>query len=164
MNDTQLNQLYHDLQENLFTASFNARYHDYLERRFVRCDLTARLLLAFAGVVVFACIKLVPKSDIWPTAAGAITLISTTVLPLFRWPKLIGAIESERARWVQLRIEYQNLWSDTKVNGDWDGAAKDFKKLRKRDNDFEKTGPLIPEHKDLKSKARNKTIEEFMPK
>jgi hypothetical protein len=139
------------------------RYHDYLLRRYVNRDLAVRLSLATSAVVVFVGIRLVPTSTVWPTASGVIALISTTIVPLFKWNKLIPAIDSERLRWIQLLNDYSNLWNDTKVSGQWDSAAKDFKKLRKKDNDFERTGPLIPRHNDLLQRAQRDMQAAFMP-
>jgi hypothetical protein len=80
------------------------------------------------------------------------------VLPLLKWNKLIPRIEAERLRWIQLKNEYEDLWTDAKANGEWIGAQKELRKLRKKDNDAERSGGIIPEHGDLLDKARRDVI------
>src|SRR5580658_2405207 len=138
MSKQEFDSLVRDIQRYLHNATFNMHYHNLLQRRYVQCDSWTRLCLAIGGVLVFVGIKIIPTSAVWTTASGAITLISTSVIPQLRWQKKIGAIESERVRWTYLRNEYLNLWNDTRADGDWAFAAKEFKKLRKKDNEFEK--------------------------
>jgi hypothetical protein len=54
------------------------------------------------------------------------------------------------------------LWNDTRASGDWASAAKEFRKLRKKDNEFEKQCGFIPQSRSINNQARQKTMGEFM--
>ena len=155
----ELKLLKREILDRLYLADFNAQYHDDLCRRYSKRDLVMRISLAIAAVVVFSCGRLLPQgSSLWQTLAGTITLISTTVVPLLKWSKLIPRIEAERLRWIQLKNEYKNLWTDAKTTGDWSTAKKELRKLRKKDSTAEQSGGIIPKHRDLLDKARNDVV------
>lgn len=155
----ELRGIKREMLQRLHLADFNARYHDALCRRFLNRDLALRMALAFFALVVFVVGRVwTDMSAVWQTLSGAIALISTTLLPLLKWNKLIPRIEAERLRWIQLKNEYENLWTDTKADGDWPSAQNELRKLRKKDKDAEKSGGVIPEHADLLDKARRDVI------
>jgi len=161
MNNAELTALKTEMLERLYDADFNLRYHDSLGRRYGKLDLSDRVILAVAAVIVFVCAGSWPVPQypkLWSTIAGAVSLLSTTVIPLFKWNKLIPRIESERLRWIQLKNDYENLWNDAKATGDWDEAKKELNKLRKKDVAAEKSGGIIPEHKGLLAKCQQEVI------
>src|ERR1035441_653880 len=157
MENNALNGLHREMLDRLFVAEFNTEYHHLLYRRYELKERLLRLSLALSAVVVFVCIKVFP-AGCWPTVSGAITLISTTVVPILRWNRLMPRIEAAALRWAGLRNEYRNLWQDSKMSGDWDYALIELKKLRKKDGTVEKADGLLPKHDDLLKKAREQVI------
>lgn len=157
MENNVLYELKREILERLYVAEFNAIYHDLLHRRYDRRDFLLRMSLASSAVVVFLCIRLFP-GGVWPTISGAITLLSTAVVPHLKWNKLIPRIEASKLHWVGLKSEYQNLWSNSKISQDWGDALKELKKLRKKDSNIERGFGLIPKHDDLLKKAREDVI------
>src|SRR5438309_1173980 len=117
MNITELHLLKQELLERRYDADFNLEYHDRLGRWYSLLDLIIRMTLAISAIAVFVCAGLWPMPEhprLWATIAGAVSLISTTVMPLLRWNKLIPKIEAGRLRWIQLKNDYDNLWNDSK--------------------------------------------------
>jgi uncharacterized protein (UPF0335 family) len=157
MENTAFKELTHEIQERLFLAEFNAEYHDLLERRYSLRDFWLRMCFALSGAGVWICIRFF-HAGVWTDLSGAITLISTTILPILRWNKLIPRIEAEKLRWIGLKNEYRDLWQDAKMSGNWDDALKDLKRLRKKDAAVEKSVGLIPKHNDLLKEAREAVI------
>ena len=161
VNNIELTSLNEELQQRLFDSEFNLMYHDELGRLIWKLDLGVRMSLACAATVVTVCGSLLVMPEhpkVWPTIAGAISLISTSVIPLLKWNKLIPRIESERLRWIQLKNEYENLWNDSQSSGDWDGATRELKKLRKKDIMAEKSGGIIPKYEWLIEKCTKQVI------
>jgi hypothetical protein len=156
MND-ELRKLKRAILEARYTAEFNARYHDMLCRRYVWWDMATRVILSLCAVVAFAGMKLV-GAEPWQTVSGITAMLATTVLPLLKWNKLIPRIEGEHQRWIGLTQEYENLWNDSNADGDWKEAAKELRRVRKRDNTVEKVGGIIPEHSGLLDKARRDVV------
>jgi hypothetical protein len=78
----ELRVLKREMLERLHIADFNARYHDALCRRYMQRDIAMRMTLAISAVVVFVSGRVWPEIPaVWQTLAGAIALLSTTVLP-----------------------------------------------------------------------------------
>jgi uncharacterized protein (UPF0335 family) len=164
MNTTEVAALNHDLQERIFDADLNERYNDTIGRILGRLDLGVRLALAASAIIVAVCGNSLvgpqhPK--IWANIALAISLISTTVMPLFKLNKLIPAIESERLRWIQLKNDFKNVWNDAKSDHDWDAALKELKKLRKKETATEKSGGIVPQWAWLIEKCRQEVVKAY---
>jgi hypothetical protein len=156
----ELRLLMRELLKRRYDAEFNARYHDLLARRYHRLDSLVKVILATTAVLAFIGMK-IGGNEPWQTISGATALIATTVLPLFKWHKLIPRIEAERLRWIALKQEYRDAWNDAKTSGDWTAAKKDLRRLRKRDNATEKSGGIIPEHRGLLATAQREVIAAF---
>jgi hypothetical protein len=149
MNNTEISSLNHNLQERLFGAELNERYNDALGLILGRLDFGVRFMLAVSAIIVAVngnSLVAPQHPKIWANVALAISLISTTVMPLFKLNKLIPTIESERLRWIQLKNDFKNTWDDARTSRDWDSAAKELKKLRRKEIAAEKSGGIIPQY------------------
>lgn len=149
-----------ELRRRLLDADFNARYHDALCRRYHAREHRTGIALASATIAVAFFATIWPTIPRWCQALSVLlTSISTLLLPRLKWAKLIPILEAERARWIQLKLDYENLWTDTHGTGEWDDAAKELRKLRRKDDEAEAGKALVPRHDDLLDLARQEVIE-----
>jgi hypothetical protein len=157
MDNKALEALKRDMLDRMYIAEFNEVYHDLLHRKYASKESWLRMSLAVSGAIVCVGMK-VSTAGFWTNASCVITIFSTMVVPLIKWNKLIPVIEGAKLRWIVLKDDYQNLWQDSKISGDWDDALKELKKLRKKDSDLARMPGLIPSHDDLLKKARGIVI------
>ncbi len=155
MNELELKQLKRDMRTGLYDAEYNACLFDLLFRRYHRIDTATKVTLATVAATSVVAMKFT-QHQAWPAINALTVIVTTGVLPILKWNKLIPRIEAERVRWIGLKQEYQNAWDDAKSSADWDEAAKELRRIRKRDNTAEKNGGVIPNHRGLAEIARRK--------
>ena len=139
--------------ESLYLAQFNALYLNLLQRRYERWDLILRIGIGVVGTSV-AATAIGTKTVAWQVISGVTTIFATAVVPVLKWQRLIGRIEADRVKWIALKNAYENLWNDAEADGNWDAAAKEYKRIRKRDNVVEEGKGTLPKHAGLLRKAR----------
>jgi hypothetical protein len=158
MSDAQ-NSLRRAIWSALLTAEFNSRYWDYLLRRFNQADFVVRLILAVAGCTAIAGWGFWRSHDIWWRAiTTAATLLSTVILPVLKWHRLIPVTSTVRSNWIGLKNDYENLLHDLDGGEDERGIENRFRQIRKKDQAAEAEPQTLPHYKRLMDRCWQEVI------
>ena len=99
-----------ELWESILDADMNTRYWSSLARRYSNRDRNSKIFLAImsSGVVAGWGIW-IHISFLWKMLSSLAAILAIT-LPILNYQKLIIKTSDLAGRWMQIQIDYQNLW------------------------------------------------------
>ena len=93
-------------------------------------------------------------ASIWKAVSAGAGLVATTILPVLKWSKLLPTVAAEKAQWVVMKNEYEDLLHDIDAGGSDAVAKKEFERVRKKDVAAEKAESVLPRYKGLIQQSR----------
>ena len=125
----------------LLTAEWNARAWAHVERLYVRMDLWIRLAVALATCSSVMAWVAQQDNPLWKALCGAAALVVTTVLPALRWNGTLSGLAAEKARWAEIRSEYEDILRDVDAG---ETVEREWKRVRNKDLLAEKQPAKLP--------------------
>jgi hypothetical protein len=160
MSDEEIDDVRQEVWSAMLTAEYNARYWDYLYKRYYRRQKRAEIFLAATSSASVAAWGIWSSITIlWKLLSGLSTLVAVT-LPILNMKKQITDLGDLQSRWQQIHAEYELLWFDiehTSAIGKSQVIA-DFKELKRKEAEIAKIPSDVPDDIKLLEETRQQVI------
>lgn len=122
-----------DIWDSMLDADMNVRYWSKLGRRYSNMDQGHKIFLAIMSSGTVASWGFWSEIQIvWKILSGISALIAIA-LPILNWPKMIQSMVNVAQKWTQIKIDYENLWTDLNQGKNQAILVEEYKKAKQRE-------------------------------
>jgi hypothetical protein len=147
-----------DLWDSMLDADMNARYWRKLAKLYSSIDTSIKIFLALLASGTVAGWKLWANNpEVWKSLS-AIAAIVSIILPIIQLPKTMSKMSDLAGRWLQIKTDYELLWTDYKKNENNQYLSKRYRDVKAREVSAKKTETDLPEYDWLIKKCYNEVI------
>ncbi len=147
-----------DIWDSMLDADMNVRYWSKLGRRYNNMDQGHKIFLAIMSSGTVASWGIWSEIEIvWKILSG-ISALMAIALPILNWPKMIQSMVNVAQKWTQIKIDYENLWTDLNQGKNQAILVEEYKKAKQREAKASQEETNLPH----KNKLLEQCVEEVL--